>query len=69
MNLRHVLATQVYNGNQWYVDQTMGPGNAIENFYTNPATKNAYQTWVRSFPELRPMPQGWGLRRCAFADW
>ncbi len=44
---------QVYNGNQWYVDQTMGPGNAIESFYTNPATKDAYKTWVRNFSMLQ----------------
>ena len=56
---------QVYNGNQWYVDQTMGPGNAIENFYTNPATKDAYKTWVR---QLRQPNHSRLQLICAFAD-
>lgn len=40
----------VYNGNQWYVDQTLGPGHDLEEFYTAPATKAAYKLWVHLSP-------------------
>ena len=53
---------QVYNGNQWYVDQTMGPGSAIENFYTNPSTKAAYKTWVRRRALLSVFVNGPGVQ-------
>ncbi len=45
----------------------MGPGNAIENFYTNPATKDAYKTWVRHFPVVMVHETRLKAAYCAFA--
>ncbi|CAL8463202.1 g2736 [Coccomyxa elongata] len=33
-------------GMQWYVDQLLGPGHALEEFYTNTTVKQAYKNYV-----------------------
>ncbi|BDA44582.1 probable mannan endo-1,4-beta-mannosidase 1 at N-terminal half [Coccomyxa sp. Obi] len=34
-------------GMQWYVDQLLGPGHALEEFYTNALVKQAYKNYVK----------------------